>query len=250
MNSEQLAKFAGRPANANMAAFLAGMEAGGELIEWGNPVVQLHLLAQTGHEANGFLYDREIWGPTKAQTRYEDRADLGHSSAVDNEAWTFRGRGPFQLTGRANYRGFTVWVRGTINPMAPNFEDEPDAVLTDPWEGLSVVYFWQTRKLTDLAKANDFENVTRRINGGINGFDDRMRWFGRAGLTLLGRDPASIREFQLQRQLKPDGIVGTNTRKALFDSVSKLPRPIGVVPVSNESKLRDQLARIKAIAEE
>src|SRR5690606_17393021 len=58
-------------------------------------------LAQVGHESGGFVYAREIWGPTEAQKRYEGRKDLGNTQPGDGSR--FRGRGLIQITGRANY---------------------------------------------------------------------------------------------------------------------------------------------------
>src|SRR6185503_12838834 len=59
-------------------------------------------LAQIGHESGGFVYTREIWGPTPAQSRYEGREDLGNTQPGDGKR--FIGRGLIQTTGRANYQ--------------------------------------------------------------------------------------------------------------------------------------------------
>src|SRR5690606_9785953 len=58
-------------------------------------------LAQVGHESGGFVYTRELWGPTAAQARYEGRADLGN--VFPGDGFRFRGRGLIQITGRYNY---------------------------------------------------------------------------------------------------------------------------------------------------
>jgi putative chitinase len=250
MTPETLSRIVGKSINANMNAFLRGMTEGGDMIEWESPIVQAHLLAQVCHESGGFLYDREIWGPTSAQRGYEDRSDLGHSSAVANEAFLFRGKGPMQVTGRYNHRAFYQWAKQNIDPNAPDFEQVPDAILTDPWEGLSVVWYWHTKKLTALAKANDFENITKRINGGYNGLSERMRWFGRAALGILGQNPSGLVSYQQQKGLLADGIAGTNTRRELFVDLSKFVVAPAPAPTAEVVKLRDQIARAKAVLEE
>ncbi|MGR6534281.1 glycoside hydrolase family 19 protein, partial [Brevundimonas sp. RM1] len=61
-----------------------------------------HFMGQCGHESGGFRFMEEIWGPTQAQRGYEGRADLGNTQSGDGRR--YQGRGPIQLTGRANYR--------------------------------------------------------------------------------------------------------------------------------------------------
>ena len=115
------------------------------------PEVRLNLphrvaqfIAQAAHETGGFKYDREIWGPTPAQKRYDTRADTGNTPSADGDGELYKGRGSFQLTGKANYQAFFVRCAG-CRLQPPDFIANPDAINTDPWEGLSAVFFWSRR---------------------------------------------------------------------------------------------------------
>ena len=180
-----------------------------------------HYLAQLGHESGRWLYDEEVWGPTSAQRRYEGRRDLGNTQPGDGKR--FKGRGPIQVTGRSNYRQFTAWVRQFF-PRAPNFESEPDAILLDPWEGMAPIWYWSTRNLNRYADENLIGNITKIINGGYNGYDDRLAQYTRAALVLLKRNPNDVRGFQKSAGLVDDGIAGEMTRDALHKALRRLDR--------------------------
>ena len=211
-----LAAIGGARVNANMASILRGLKARANGLE--RPERLMHYLGQLAHESGSFRFDHEIWGPTPAQTRYEGRADLGNIHPGDG--FKFRGRGVAQITGRANYRDFTAWARA-IDPAAPDFTEDPDAILTDPWEGLAPIWFWQTRNLNLLADQGDIEGITRRINGGQNGLQARIDLTGRAGAVLFGLK--SVREFQQYHALTPDGVFGPITRRAMHGILCRLP---------------------------
>lgn len=182
-----------------------------------------HFLPQLMHESGGFRFDKEIWGPTAAQKGYEGRKDLGNTMRGDG--LKFKGRGPIQLTGRRNYQAFSKWAK-LVDPKAPDFVREPDLVNTDPWEGLAPIWFWtqgnQTGKsLNHYADQNNIEMITRKINGGLNGYGDRLNYYTRAGLVLLGYAPTDIDGFQLWAKSRGyysgliDNIDGPKTRDAI-----------------------------------
>ncbi|MET3662515.1 glycoside hydrolase family 19 protein [Aquamicrobium ahrensii] len=209
-------------ANANSLA--EGLAAYGLQAGLSQPHRLAQFLAQILHESGAFNYDREIWGPTPAQKRYEGRADLGNVQKGDGSR--YRGRGPIQITGRTNYRAFTKWAK-KIDPKAPNFETTPDAVVTDPWEGLGPIWYWDAgnpegRSLNRYADDNNIEMITRRVNGGLNGFADRVNWYVRAALVLLGYGPAEVKRFQQNHPEAgmADGIAGEKTRMALHKALS------------------------------
>lgn len=143
------------------------------------PKREAAFLAQVGHESGAFLYVREIWGPTSAQRRYEGRQDLGNTQPGDG--FRYRGRGLIQVTGRANYNRLTSrlsWMG------SPDFIAEPEALEQPRWAALSAADYWHDRRLNELADAGKFKTLTKRINGGLNGYADRLARYERAARTL------------------------------------------------------------------
>lgn len=119
-----------------------------------------HFIAQLAHESGNFRYMEEI----ASGAAYEGRKDLGNTQAGDGKR--YKGRGPIQLTGRANYRRYG-------QQLGIDFENNPEIVAI-PSVGLLVACkFWADNNLNALADQDDVTTITRRINGGLNGFEDR-----------------------------------------------------------------------------
>ena len=187
--------------------------------DYGGPLSELpvlaQFLAQVMHESGGLRYVREIWGPTKAQLGYEGRADLGNVKPGDGKR--FMGRDVLQITGRANYRALTKWVRDTFGAKV-DFEAKPELLESPEWLGIGAIWYFLTRKgLIDYARAGNIEMVTRRVNGGLNGYQDRLRWYDDCALKLLGF--GTVRDFQKSAGLVVDGISGPKTRAALHEAL-------------------------------
>lgn len=225
---------------ANANSVVAGLAGYGAAVGLNQPHRMAQYLAQLLHESGTFNYDRELWGPTAAQKRYEGRKDLGNT--VKGDGSKYRGRGPIQITGRANYRAFTAWAR-KLDPKAPNFESDPDAVNTDPWEGLGPIWFWDSHGLNRYADAGDIEMITRKINGGLNGLDDRIHWLVRISLVMLGYVPDGVSAFQKAAGEAADGIAGPRARAALHKALVALTAPVAqssdvqAAPVVEEKKV-------------
>lgn len=131
--------------------------------------------AQVGHESGGLRYMEEI----ASGAAYEGRRDLGNTQAGDGRR--FKGRGPIQLTGRANYGAFSRWCHGRgLVDSATYFVDHPADVATSRWGFLAAAYYWTVARGTRINAAADNGDVvaaTKLINGGTNGLDDRRtRW--------------------------------------------------------------------------
>lgn len=222
ITAQTLALLAGTNENDNMRSTLAGLQRGGVGAGLERPHRLAMYLGQLSHESAGWKYDRELWGPTAAQKRYDTRTDLGNTAAADGDGYLYRGRGPIQITGKSNYAQFTAWAR-KMDRDAPDFVRNPDAVNTDPWEGLGPIWYWDTRSINALADRGDFEAVTKRINGGLNGYADRQQRYARAALILMGRKPTDVRGYQMALGLTPDGVPGPVTLASMHKALLSMP---------------------------
>lgn len=122
----------------------------------------VHFLAQLAHESGNFIYMEEI----ASGVAYEGRKDLGNINVGDGKR--YKGRGPIQLTGRANYRKYG-------QSLGFDFENHPEMV-SYPSVGLLVACkYWSDNGLNELADQDNILSITKRINGGTNGLDDRKK---------------------------------------------------------------------------
>lgn len=131
-----------------------------------------HFIGQCAHESGGFRYMEEI----ASGAAYEGRRDLGNTQSGDGRR--YKGRGPIQLTGRANYRrvGQTIGI---------DLEAYPD-IVSRPAIGLLVgCVYWSERNLNAKADVDDLLGLTRAINGGTNGLEDRRIKTAKAKALIL-----------------------------------------------------------------
>jgi putative chitinase len=126
------------------------------------PKRQAAFLANVAHESGSLKYVKEI----ADGSAYEGRRDLGNTSVGDGPR--YKGRGLLQITGKANYRacGLALGVDLLANP---ELLEQPQ------FAALSAGWFWQWRRLNMFADADRFGSLTRAINGGYVGLDDRIR---------------------------------------------------------------------------
>jgi putative chitinase len=223
MNTLDLVKRAAprAPNEANLRSVVVALDKHGAKLGLDQPHRLVQFLAQLAHESAWFRYDREVWGPTPAQKRYDTRTDLGNTAALDGDGKLYMGRTGIQITGKANYAAFRDWCR-KLDPKVPDFVQHPDLVNTDPWEGLGPLWYWDTRRLNRFADQGDVENITLKINGGRNGYDDRLACLSRLSLARLGYKPADISAFQRDTGIVVDGLSGPKTRAAMHQALVKL----------------------------
>ena len=132
-----------------------------------------HFLAQTCHESAGFRTTEEF----ASGSAYEGRKDLGNTQPGDGPR--YKGRGLIQLTGRANYVEYG-------EALGLDLVDHPETAAEPVISLLIACEFWKRRGLNQFADRDDIETITRRINGGLNGFDDRKAYLAKAKAALGG----------------------------------------------------------------
>ena len=137
---------------------------------------QSAFIAQIGHETCQFNFLTELWGPTPAQKKYEGRKDLGNIHEGDGKR--YKGRGAIQLTGRTNYIKY-----GKLLNL--DLENNPELAALPENAFRIAGQFWKDHGLNELADKSDFETITRRINGGLNGFVERLEFYNKAKRLLV-----------------------------------------------------------------
>ncbi|WP_406821519.1 glycoside hydrolase family 19 protein [Pseudomonas sp. KnCO4] len=134
-------------------------------------------IAQIGHESGQFQYVREL-GSNAYLAKYDTgrlAQRLGNTPEADGDGQLYRGRGLIQVTGRANYEACSEALFGDSRLL-----NTPDLLEQPVYASLSAGWFWQREGLNDLADKGDMLAITKRINGGTNGLDDRMAIYKRA----------------------------------------------------------------------
>lgn len=138
-------------------------------------------LAQLAHESNQLRWfeekaDGSAYEPTSPNPEAQKRAHrLGNTESGDGPR--FKGRGPIQLTGRANYELYGR-ILGVDLVRSPQLAASPAVGFRIAAE------YWKRNGCNALADSGDFITLTRRINGGLNGLQDRERYWKQAKATL------------------------------------------------------------------
>lgn len=134
------------------------------------PLQRCMFLAQIGHESGQLRYVKEL----ASGEAYEGRADLGNTSHGDGVR--YKGRGLIQITGKRNYVLCSLALGLPLLETPELLELPENACRSAGW------FFWNNRL---LALGDDIKKVTRRINGGYNGLDDRIKLYERAKKELI-----------------------------------------------------------------
>ncbi|EME70985.1 glycoside hydrolase family 19 [Paramagnetospirillum caucaseum] len=102
---------------------------------------------------------------------------MGNGDEASGDGWRYRGRGLIQVTGKANYAAC-----GTA--LGLDLIAQPDLLEQPAPAARSAVWFWHRNGLNRPADARDIETITRRINGGLTGLDDRKAHYAHACAAL------------------------------------------------------------------
>jgi putative chitinase len=168
------------------------------------PHQQASFIGQAGHESGNFRMLEEnlnyraetlmkVWpkrfptlefakqyekNPKKiANSVYANR--MGNRDEASGDGFRFRGRGLFQLTGHSGY-----YHAGQA--LGEDFVMNPDLVATPKYAAMTAGWFWNTHKLNQYADRTDFLMMTKKINGGTIGLDDRIKHINHALDILNG----------------------------------------------------------------
>lgn len=126
------------------------------------PRRQAAFLAQVCHESGSLRYTKEL----ADGAAYNGRADLGNTQPGDGPR--YKGRGLIQITGRSNYRECGA-------ALGLDLLAQPETLELPEGACRSAAWFWKARGLNQFADTDAFGALTRRINGGFNGLDDRIQ---------------------------------------------------------------------------
>lgn len=162
MTAELLRQCMPQATEANIQKFVEPLTKAMAKYEINTPRRQAAFLAQLAHESGSLRYVEEL----ASGEAYEGRADLGNTEPGDGKR--FKGRGLIQITGRANYQALS-------SALNYDFIKEPKKLELPGAAALSAGWFWFTKGLNRLSDIDAFEKITRRINGGINGYADRLK---------------------------------------------------------------------------
>lgn len=102
---------------------------------------------------------------------------LGNGSAETGDGWRYRGRGLIQITGWVNYQACG-------SALSLDVLTKPELLEQPAYAALSAAWFWSINGLNELADAGQFDAITRRINGGLNGQSERLKLWARASAAL------------------------------------------------------------------
>lgn len=133
-------------------------------------------LAQVAHESGELRYTCEIASGSAYDTgRLAQR--LGNTPAADGDGQRYKGRGLIQITGKHNYRQASLALFNDATTLI----EHPELLEQPVLAARSAAWFWWSNGLNVVADCpNSFQTITRRINGGLNGYAERIAYFDRA----------------------------------------------------------------------
>lgn len=203
ITSEQLKQIMPHADDNNIIRYLDGINQAFTSFEINTPLRAAHFLAQIGHESGALRYVSENlnysakalsaifskYFPTDEEAQQYARQPenianrvyanrMGNGNEASGEGWLYRGRGLIQLTGKENYQRFS-------EAIDQDLVREPALIASDPELAVAVAaWYWDSRNLNEYADQDDIKQITRRVNGGYHGLEDREAYLQRARQVL------------------------------------------------------------------
>ena len=178
--------------------------------------------ARGGRDANEYARQPE----KIANVTYANR--IGNGDTASGDGWRFRGRGVIQLTGRANYADFGKTIGMTA-------EEVIDYVTTIKGALESACWYWDTRKINAMADEQDIVAMSKKVNGGTIGLEDRTKHYKHfldvlggnfdpkvssaplVGILRKGSKGPGVVELQEALGIPADGDFGPNTQRVVME---------------------------------
>jgi putative chitinase len=152
---------------------------------------------------------------------------MGNGDTASGEAYLFRGRGVIQLTGKDNYSAFALSIKMTLPDVIEYVQTKKGALESACW-------YWNSRKLNMACDEGDIVKMTKLVNGGTIGLEDRRKHYEQALAVLGGSVPApithaeaipgvlkkgstgeNVKRLQAELGLEDDGVFGPGTESAV-----------------------------------
>ena len=225
-----------RPTTYNADTLLYAMDKAGI----SHPTERAMFLAQMSHESGGFRYDEEI----ASGKAYEGRRDLGNTQPGDGQK--FKGRGFIQLTGRDNYERFG-------EKIGVDLVHNPDAAKDPEIAADIAVAYWKERVDRSAAQAGDVAAVTKDINGGFNGLQDRKERFTEYRSTLKQVEAAAAMSgLALPSDLALNAIIEDlrDTKPELAKTLEQAQKSYKAKDISKKELIESALVQLQADTKE
>ncbi|MFV0346584.1 MAG: glycoside hydrolase family 19 protein [Bacteroidales bacterium] len=192
ITKEQLKKIANHAADTNIDKHLSGLNLAFKDCEINTCLRRIHFLAQVIHESGSFRYTREANVPDTAYGGYP-------------------GRGLMQLTGKVNYEKYGAFASEDVTSSLENKKK----IEKNPHASKSAGWFWKEKAdLNDNADENDFIYITRIINGGFNGYNDRLLYVSRGFKELY--DKCASKNDKIKAKYSFNDSKAYNDKRASF----------------------------------
>jgi len=176
LSGDQLKKMMPNASGINITRFLTPLNETLQRFAINTPRRQAAFIAQITHESGSLKYVKEI-ASGQAYDVGALAVRLGNTPEDDDDGERYKGRGLIQLTGTANYRKASEY-------FGVDFLKNPELLEQPRWAALVSGWYWFRHNLNDLADAGDFKKITIKINGGLNGFQDRLKHYERCKQVL------------------------------------------------------------------